>query len=232
VVQTYITIAWKNGSSKSLLHRKPLHVRYVDDSGLRRVSLQTLLCQDLNAQASEVYQEWIYQQHIALEEIGAPLDDRLAGKEHKRLLRAYLLGVRIEDKLFCNAVLRALTEVFQDTDQYPSAESVSWVYGNTIQSSRVRKLLVDVYAARAGDDWFDGNDGDDYAMEFMRDLTTLLLSTRSVQKDADNEMRDIRSKYCTTNEHEEEVLRSEVSSSDEDTDSDYDSASNGASDLN
>jgi hypothetical protein len=105
-------------------------------------SSQTLLYQDLNAQAFEVYQEWIYQQHIALEEVEAPLDHRLSWNEHKRLFRAYILGVRIKDKLFCNAVLRALTEVFQDTDIYPCGEIISWVYSNTTKSSRVRKLLA------------------------------------------------------------------------------------------
>ena len=121
---------------------------------------------DEDVETFNIYPHWLY---------AGKIDPILSGEHVSTwLAKAYVLGERLMDGAFQNCISdgsmsRAKRGI------YPLCSVVNIIYEGTCSPSPVRRLLVDMYADRAGPDWsFDGLSG-----EFACDLVKAMAAKRS-----------------------------------------------------
>lgn len=131
---------------------------------------------DLDESSFAIYCEWVYSSHVA---VGNALDgDEIESSNHYQLVSAYLLGIRLEDRKFCTAILDSFLELDIDNGSYPGSGAVQAAYKNTEGPCVLRHFLVDLYVAADDGDWFEEQNWEDYPAEFMKDLTIALFRER------------------------------------------------------
>ncbi|OAK95111.1 hypothetical protein IQ06DRAFT_232464 [Phaeosphaeriaceae sp. SRC1lsM3a] len=154
----------------------------------------------LSAKPFHCYYEWSYSRHIPLSTLKSSPNNIEAGWDMDALINAYSLGTRIQDNTFSKAVLQALCEVCQDEDRYPGGGSIALAYASTTDGSPLRKLLVDIYVLRAETSWFERDDEwRGYPPKFLTDLAMAFFNQRRVSNDCEEELEQLKDKYCINN---------------------------------
>jgi hypothetical protein len=97
-----------------------------------------------------MYINWLYNGTI-------PIDfDEPDNNQYLRLAQAYVLGDKLRDGDFCDAVVDAIIDGCQhqasDGETYsPGAQSINYIYENLL-SSPAKRLLVDIYAFNSNEE--------------------------------------------------------------------------------
>lgn len=84
-----------------------------------------------------------------------------AAKEYRDLIKAYILGDKLLDTKFQNSVIDAMVETCSDDNSddaffyYPNGQAINYAYENTMATSKIRSLLVDMWVSNAETDWFE-----------------------------------------------------------------------------
>jgi ssDNA-binding Zn-finger/Zn-ribbon topoisomerase 1 len=155
--------------------------------------------------AFSCYYGWLYHRHIFF--IANPKSDE-DDEDERSMMKAYELSRQVRDKTFGKAVLQALCEWFQETEFWPSIDSIILAYKVTTKRSQLRKLIVDVFASQAEPQWFENFDKSEedryYLVEFLNDLAIALLRRRTISKDAKQEMENLMDEHCISEQDEED----------------------------
>jgi hypothetical protein len=110
--------------------------------------LQNVVLGELNAEAFDVYVQWLYSHSIPAYEADGDINARCV-----RLIRAHVLSDNLQDTLFQQAVRRELIDEAQHLD----ATIIAFAYKHTSGPCPLRRLLVDLYALQGNNDWFLDN---------------------------------------------------------------------------
>jgi hypothetical protein len=81
------------------------------------------------------------------------VDAKSGDNAHGHLARLYVLGEKLVDAKFQEAVLKELIKNVRELEKYPSTETIKIIYNGTTEGSPARHLLVDFYACRASAKW-------------------------------------------------------------------------------
>jgi hypothetical protein len=94
----------------------------------------------------EVYSRWLYSRKIFV--------DVHAELTHDHLARLYVLGEKLTDEPFQDAVLYTVIDIVKDGTKYPPDEAINIIYSRTSSaSSPARRLIVDMYVHAGHKRW-------------------------------------------------------------------------------
>lgn len=128
-----------------------------------------------DVEAFQVYMNWLYSKRLPVKSED-PLDD-----EYLLIAKMIVLGDRLQDLDFQDAAVDAILDKSRSSTMNGQAiaPTVNYVYENTLEDSKARKLLVDFYVCRGNEDWLRDSDGlRDLPAEFISDLAIALLQRR------------------------------------------------------
>ncbi|KAF2661610.1 hypothetical protein K491DRAFT_687382 [Lophiostoma macrostomum CBS 122681] len=104
-----------------------------------------------------------------------------AAEGHHTLAYAYILGERLLDASFKNAISDAYVLYARGSPparrMYPSNEDIRIIYEGTSESAPIRKLLVDIWTCRGKHEWIEADP--DLPREFLVEVTKGLLKVRT-----------------------------------------------------
>jgi hypothetical protein len=124
--------------------------------------------------AFALYVQWVYRDRIfSSQDMGDTGGNR---EEIDLLIEAFVLGEKLQDQNFKDAVIDSLVDTpdGQDTRWYPRSAAVDRAYKGTPESSPLRKLLVDMHFFHGCADWLNGATN----VDFLRDLAKDFLQDR------------------------------------------------------
>ncbi|KAM3421107.1 hypothetical protein BST61_g1521 [Cercospora zeina] len=146
---------------------------------------------DDNPEEFDVYAEWLFCGKIAsgTSKNVKPTKNEV-WSEQDLLSRLYVLGEKLIDDEFCDCTLRALVELSKVTDEHgeryhPGGGHVRTVYDGTMQSSPIRKYLVDLYCQEISKDWFSEDQVQHYPKQFFVDIAREGLPLLNARKEND-----------------------------------------------
>lgn len=122
-----------------------------------------------NPTAFEVYVTWLYARKIAT--MHASYD------EFDDLAEAIVLGEKLQDVQFKNALTDCLIACTENGDSYPPPTIVQKIYECTPRTAPVRRLLVDMWVWYAEDYWLTNNEVELDRLEksFLGELASKLI---------------------------------------------------------
>lgn len=124
----------------------------------------------------EVYLHWLYFNKLPPVLMERPKSDGTTVQEFRGLAMCYVLGEKIVNKSFKDAILDALINALDDrtskNKRVPGESTIDIVYEGTLPTSRGRKLLVNLWAHRIGSEWSTYLDDfpHDFVLEFAKKL--------------------------------------------------------------
>ena len=127
--------------------------------------------------AFALYVQWLYRERIFSSQ---DMTDTGGNREEIDLLiEAFVLGEKLQDQNFKDAVIDSLVHAVdtpdgQDTRWYPRSAAIDRAYRGTPEGSPLRKLLVDMHFFHGRPDWLDTATNTD----FLRDLAKEFLQDR------------------------------------------------------
>lgn len=131
----------------------------------------------------QVYMHWLYRNTLPVR-IDSP--GSVGNAEYMQLAKAYVLGDFLQDGSFKDAVLDAFLEkrlsYATDGQQWnPCGPVIRHIYDNTLDSSKARRLLVDIYTENGRGDWLTKwATPEDLPKEFLLDLAVAALDRRTM----------------------------------------------------
>lgn len=152
-----------------------------------------------------IYADWLYSGLIysTTENAGKGNDT-----EFKELTFAYILGEKILDIPFKNAVIDAVIEKFL-VELIIDLELPKLVYDNTRPNAPLRRLLVDIYAYHADTSWMTRSSAKDHLHPtFVFDLNLAQLYNRDLKMETPNYMKST----CIYHEHQDVLQKCSCSS--------------------
>lgn len=138
--------------------------------------------QEEDPEIFQIYVHWLYR-HALPVRIDRPGIDGNA--EYLRLAKAYVLGDMLLDGSFQDAALDAILEKTHSKANdgrrwYPVGPVIEVIYDNTVESSKARALLVDLYTYHAHGTWLvDHAKYEQLPKQFLYDLAVSILNIRS-----------------------------------------------------
>jgi hypothetical protein len=126
----------------------------------------------------EIYLHWLY-----FKTLPTVLTEVKQGRDHEfaRLSECYILGDKVIDVGFKNAVLLALADAAenQPIDAWRNLVSLSIriIYAGTLDNAPARRLIVDMWVQRANKNWLQHLDAELPHM-FVLDLSRALLASK------------------------------------------------------
>lgn len=124
-----------------------------------------------------LYIQWIYRRRIfCRQEMGDTGGNR---EEIGLLIEAFVLGEKLQDQAFRDAVVDCLIDAVdtpdgQDKQWYPSPGAIDRAYRGTPEGSPLRRLLVDMYFFHGRREWLD----EATHADFLKDLAGEFLQDR------------------------------------------------------
>jgi hypothetical protein len=88
----------------------------------------------------QIYLNWLYRGTLPVRH------DEQGSGEYMELAQAYVLGDQLQDNDFTDAVIDAIIDKYQYYNVWPGYNTVSYIFDNTADSAKARRLLVDIYA--------------------------------------------------------------------------------------
>jgi hypothetical protein len=142
-------------------------------NGWKETDQRSIRLEEDEPETVQLYIQWLYYRVL-------PVACSLPGDEEYALLaKAFVLGDRLRDVDFANAVMDAMVEKCQTPASdgkiwYPEADVVKYVYDNTPDSSPVRRFFVDVISHNERGGWLGSKV--DLPKDFLYDLSSALLT--------------------------------------------------------
>jgi hypothetical protein len=138
---------------------------------------------DENPKIFQAYLHWLYSRKVATEtSLANDCGDASGGHpelEYNLLSKSYLLGEKLMNSNYHNAVMEAITYGAAIGCSFPGDECVRLVYKRTTASSPLKKLLVDFWVWVGYKSWVvDGVVIKNTCKEFADDLIVALLEQR------------------------------------------------------
>jgi len=137
---------------------------------------------DEKPEVFSTYTQWLYQGVVATQDREVPIDD---DEEYLELAQAYILGDRLQDADFQDAVLDCIVaksdeKVLGGSRVFPRIDVVHHIYENTAEGSSARKVMVDLYCwnARGNGTWLGPECKDAAPHDFLYDLAASLIVNR------------------------------------------------------
>jgi hypothetical protein len=147
---------------------------------------RTIELPDDDPAAFSIYMTWLYSGKLPILPSTAPpsLNDSLdpdAAEGHHTLAYAYVLGERLMDASFKNAICDAYVLYARGSPpakrMYPSNEDIRILYEGTSETAPVRQLLVDIWTCRGKYEWIEADA--DLPKDFLVAVTRGLLKVRT-----------------------------------------------------
>lgn len=133
-------------------------------------------------------------------------NDALHGRETMLHCRLYVLGEKIQDARFKNAVIDAIIAKSEERNETgtltgwsPSGHDIDVLYRGTCKGSLARKLMVRMHLERGDGEWI--TDHKTHNREFLEDLCERMLEER----DTDRYLGTHEAHYIPTALYHEEV---------------------------
>lgn len=129
-----------------------------------------------------IYVHWLYYKALPASVSGKPSSGQIA-----RLVDAYLLGEKLMDVSFKNAVMAAIITSFchspRSERRFPCTADIEALYDRTTPTSPLRSLIVDlwVYVAHTSKGWM--RDVENVPKEFLIDVTKAMIKKRPTPSD-------------------------------------------------
>lgn len=120
-------------------------------------------------------------------------------RQHWILIEAYLLADMLLDTKSKNAIMDYLIEALRVTQKMPSPETITDVFKRTIDTSPMRRLLIDFVALKVDPKSFKSF-GTLYSPEFLVDVGLRLMEYKS---DTSRRTSPSKSPRCAYHEHDE-----------------------------
>lgn len=133
----------------------------------------------------DLYLHWLYSQTL-LAQNDSP--GHAGNVEYLQLAKAYVLGDMIQDAKFKDAVLDAMLFKSRSLASdgkywYPVGPVIRYIYDRTLESSKARRLLVDMYTYHGQGNWLTTwASEDDLPKQFLFDLAAAMLDIRPCLK--------------------------------------------------
>lgn len=133
----------------------------------------------------DLYLHWLYSQTL-LAQNDSP--GHAGNAEYLQLAKAYVLGDMIQDAKFKDAVLDAMLFKSRSLASdgkywYPVGPVIRYIYDRTLESSKARRLLVDMYTYHGQGNWLTTwASEDDLPKQFLFDLAAAMLDIRPCLK--------------------------------------------------
>lgn len=150
----------------------------------RSVHVKSMLLEDpdlknITLHATDPQALALYIQHIYFGRLLTKSDviNSDSPSEYSLLVKLYVLGTELQDKIAKNAAVDALFAKAHEDTELPSAEYISIIYNGTKGLCPARKLMVDIYTAMATNASMQDQT---FPSEFMVDLAMSLVAGRSV----------------------------------------------------
>lgn len=130
----------------------------------------------------QVYLHWVYQKSLPVRIDSPGLD---GNAEYLQFAKCYVLGDLLQDGNFKDAALDAILEkasakASDGRTWYPVGPVVRHIYDNTVDSSKARRLLVDLYTQYGHGEWLrKWAEPEDLPKQFLHDLATEVLDKRA-----------------------------------------------------
>lgn len=111
-------------------------------------------------------------------------EDKFTNVEHFHHAKVYVFGDKMLDTCFCDAGIDAMIDKYntlttRNTRLVPDSDIIRYIYDNSIASSPVRQILVDMYVVQAKKEWLHERTASDYPPEFLLHLALGLLDKSS-----------------------------------------------------
>ncbi|KAI4927645.1 hypothetical protein J4E85_006157 [Alternaria conjuncta] len=140
---------------------------------------------DLSDELPEIfhlYVQWLYSGKIAVE-ITPSSDSDTDVRKHENvdyhsLIQSYILGEKLMDTTFHNAVLQCLIECVEQADCFPGDRTIRTAYKRTIKHSPLRKLLVDFWVWHGDSEGAADDMNASLGTDFTNDLLKAMLEAR------------------------------------------------------
>jgi hypothetical protein len=129
----------------------------------------------------KIYVHWLYYQQLP---VRSDQGGWVGNIEYLQLAKCYTLGDFLQDVDFKDSVLDAMKEkrstVAKDGHNWlPFGQVIGHIYDNTVESSKARTLLVDMYVHHGHVFWLKGwSRVEDLPKQFLYDLSVALLEQR------------------------------------------------------
>ncbi|KAK2598094.1 hypothetical protein QQS21_005805 [Conoideocrella luteorostrata] len=139
---------------------------------------------ELREHDAEVFRTYLYWLHLHKLAVRNDEPGFAGNEEYIHLAKAYVLGDFLSDFEFKDAVLDAIleksnSEAHDGRKWNPVGPVIRHIYDNTLDCSKARQLLVDLYTLHGRGDWLrDWADPEDLPKEFLLDLAVALLDKR------------------------------------------------------
>ncbi|RAK77502.1 BTB/POZ domain-containing protein [Aspergillus fijiensis CBS 313.89] len=116
---------------------------------------RTIQLRDDEPEIVALYIHWLYCGKLAVC-CGEP--GRIPNSEYLDLVKAYVLGDKILDTLFQDAIVDAIVESRRSTGQdetssYPFGEALEYAYNRLAETAPILELFVDMYVSDAHSSW-------------------------------------------------------------------------------
>ncbi|KAH3941397.1 hypothetical protein HBH53_201010 [Parastagonospora nodorum] len=156
---------------KSLVMNRSVHLKIMlrEDPDLKNITLDTT-----DPQALALYIQHIYFSRLPTKPY---VDNSDSPNEYSLLVKLYVLGTELQDKIAKNAAVDALFAKAHEGTDLPSADHISILYGGTKGTCPARKLMVDIYTSMATNASMQDQT---FPSDFMVDLAMSLVAGRSV----------------------------------------------------
>ncbi|RFU24056.1 hypothetical protein B7463_g12285, partial [Scytalidium lignicola] len=163
------------------------------ESGQRLVRLE-----EDDPNTFELYLHWLYRDTlpVRIDEPGPA-----SNSEYLQLAKAYILGDKLQDSDFKDVVTDAMidkckSKASDGRSWFPVGPVIKCIYDNTLESSKARRLLVDIYVHNGSGSWIsDWAKKDDIPKDFLYDITIALLSKRGGSEGVGSEDNKGRGSY-------------------------------------
>lgn len=164
--------------SSSLFFKKALSGKW-EESNTDSVKLP-----EVEPDIFTIYLHWLYFGTLpVLHNASGSGSDR--GNEDLEIAKAYVLGDRLIDTKFQNAVIDAIIEknssnLLNRNNWCPSGKVIEYIYNNTHESAKIRKLFIDLYMQRCQGSWLqDSPHRTKLPQPFLLELVTRLIDRPS-----------------------------------------------------
>ncbi|KAI8939495.1 hypothetical protein NX059_003266 [Plenodomus lindquistii] len=104
------------------------------------------------------------------------------------IAKLYVLAEKLQDIASKNAAISAMLAAFEernDAKGIPGSSIIKIVWDGTPSGSKMRKLIVDMWADRATGSWIKKYKGKEWPADFLVDMTMALMEKRAPPNDPD-----------------------------------------------
>lgn len=144
-----------------------------------------------------LYMHWLYCDTIPTKTTKPKLDN-----EHKRLAKAYILGDKVQDLGFCDAIMDAIIHKMYSAGggkghAHPNINTIVYVYKRTLPSSKLRQVYAALHAYHADETWHNKwAKRDELPKDFLLDMAMLY-----VDKSANMNPLNLFESTCKYHQH-------------------------------